>query len=113
MEQLVRFALYFLLGGCTTLAASYINETGRGGMAAMVASLPIFFLLTAMVAYYTAGPAVAFDYARGMVFSNIGWLAAVVVFGTAIYHGYHPVFAILGTIATYIVLTIAVADMVM
>ena len=112
MEQFIRFGLYFLLGGCTMLATSYINETGRGGLAAMVASLPIFFLVTAMVAYLTAGPETAFTYARGMVFANIGWLAAVVVFGTVIYHGYHPVFAILGTIATYVLLTAAVADMV-
>lgn len=111
MEQLYRFALYFLLGGCTTLAASYMNESGKGGMAAMVASLPIFFLLTAMVAYYTAGPSVAFDYARGMIVSNVPWLAAVVVFGSVVYHGYHPVFAILGTIATYVIIMAAVADM--
>lgn len=112
MEQLVRFGLYFLLGGCTTLAVSYISETGRGGVAAMVASLPIFFLVTAMVAYYTAGPETAFAYARGMIITNVPWLAGVVVFGTTVYHGYHPAFAILGTIATYLLLMAAVADMV-
>lgn len=94
------------------LMVSYVNESGRGGMAAMVASLPIFFLVTAMVAYYTGGPTVAFDYARGMVYSNIPWLAGVIIFGTTVYHGYHPAFAIIGTVATYLIFVTAVSDMV-
>src|SRR5574343_1799062 len=91
MEAIYRFALYFLLGGCTTLAASYLNESGKGGAAAMVASLPVFFILTALIAYYASGPQTAIDYARGMVLANVPWLVAVVVFGFGIHQGYHPI----------------------
>ena len=112
MDQLIRFFLYFLLGGSMMMATSYINETGRGGLAAMIASLPIFFLTTAMVAYLTAGPETAFTYSRGMVIANVPWLAAVIVFGTTIYHEYHPGLALLGAISAYVLLSLAVADMV-
>lgn len=90
MEQLYRFALYFLLGGLTTLGASYMNECGKGGAAAMVASLPIFFLMTALIAYYTSGATVAVDYARGMIIANVPWLVAVAMFGFGIHSGWHP-----------------------
>ena len=90
MEQLYRYILYFVFGGSTLLATSYLNEGGRGGMAAMVASLPLFFLSTALIAYYASGPAVAVEYAKGMVLANVPWLVAVVVFGWGIHQGYHP-----------------------
>jgi hypothetical protein len=111
MEQLYRYALYFVLSGGITVAVSYLNESGKGGMAAMVASIPIFFILTAMVAYYTAGPSVAVDFSRSMVIANIGWLASVVVFGAAVHQGYHPAVAVTGTVVTYLALTAVISSM--
>lgn len=112
MEAIYRFALYFLMGGCTTLAASYLNETGKGGAAAMVASLPVFFLLTSLIAYYASGPQTAIDYARGMVLANVPWLVAVVVFGFGIHQGYHPLVTAAFSVILYLLIMSAAAGLI-
>jgi hypothetical protein len=112
MEQLYRFALYFVMGGCTTLAASYLNESGKGGAAALVASLPIFFLMTALIAYYASGPSVAVDYAKGMVFANVPWLVAVVIFGFGIHQGYHPLLTAGLALVMYLLIMFATSGLV-
>ncbi len=108
----MRYALYFVMGGCTTLAASYLNESGKGGAAAMVASLPIFFVMTALIAYYSSGPSVAVDYAKGMVFANIPWLVAVVIFGFGIHQGYNPILTSVLAVAIYLLIMFAVSGLV-
>jgi hypothetical protein len=112
MEQLYRFALYFIVGGFTTLGASYFNESGRGGTAALVASLPIFFLMTALIAYYTSGPNVAVDYAKGMILSNVPWLVAVVIFGYGIHESYNPILVTIVSMAMYLLIMFATSELV-
>jgi hypothetical protein len=112
MDQLCRYILYFIFGGSTLLATSYLNESGKGGMAAMVASLPLFFLSTALIAYYSAGPTVAVDYARGMVLANVPWLVAVVMFGFGIHQGYHPLITAGLAMAMYLLIMFATSGLV-
>jgi hypothetical protein len=112
MEAIYRFALYFFLGGITTLAASYLNETGKGGAAAMVASLPIFFVMTALIAYYASGPQTAIDYSKGMVLANVPWLVAVVMFGFGIHQGYHPIGSAVLAVVLYVLIMAATAGLV-
>ena len=112
MDQLYRYALYFVFGGTIMLATSYINESGKGGMAALVASLPLFFLTTALVAYYTSGPTVAVNYAKGMVIANVPWLVAVLMFGFGIHQGYHPLLTAALAMITYLLIMFATAGLV-
>jgi hypothetical protein len=112
VEAIYRFALYFVLGGCTTLAASYLNESGKGGAAAMVASLPVFFVLTALIAYYASGPQTAIDYSKGMVLANVPWLVAVVMFGFGIHQGYHPLITAAFAVILYLLIMAATAGLV-
>lgn len=94
------------------LATSYINESGKGGVAAMVASLPIFFLMTALIAYYASGPQVAVDYSKGMIIANIPWLVAVLFFGFGIHLGYHPLLTALLAISMYILIMLATSGLI-
>jgi hypothetical protein len=111
MESYVRFALYFLVGGFTTLGASYLNESGKGGLAAIVASFPLFFLLTAMIAYYAGGPATAIQYSKGMIITNIPWLVAVLLFAYSMIREWHPAVAVVLSVTAYTIIT-AITSMV-
>lgn len=111
MESYVRYALYFILSGLITVIISYINESGKGGLAAVVASFPIFFLLTAMIAYYSGGPDLAIQYSKGMIYANIGWLAAVLVFAYCMIREWNPAIACTLAIIAYLILT-AISNMV-
>lgn len=112
MDAVYRYALYFIFGGATLLATSYINESGKGGMAAMVASLPLFFLSTALIAYYTSGPSVAVDYAKGMVLANVPWLVAVIMFGWGIHQGHNPLITAGLAMVMYLLIMFATSGLV-
>ena len=95
------------------MATCYINEKGNGGLAGLVAAFPIFFLLTGLIAYYTAGPATAFDYSRSMIISNVPWLAAVAVFAFGVQNSWNMGIAAMSTLFTYTIIAYAIKDMVM
>jgi len=113
MDALIRYTLYFLIGGILMLGTGYFNESGKGGFASLVASLPLVLLANTLIAYYATGPTVAFEFVRGMCISNIPWLAAAIVLAYGIYHGWNPVVYSLAMMGTYIVLAKAGACMVL
>jgi hypothetical protein len=113
MDALLRYAGYFIMSGCLTVVVCSINERGNGGLAGLVAAFPIFFLLTGLIAYFTAGPATAFDYSRSMIISNVPWLAAVAVFAYAVQSNWNMGLASMTMLFTYTVIAYALKDMVM
>jgi hypothetical protein len=113
MEAILRYAGYFLVSGFVCVATCYFNERGSGGLAGLVAAFPLFFLMTGLIAYYTGGPATAFDYTKSMIISNVPWLAAVAVFGYGVHTGMNMGLVSMGTLMTYTIIAYALKDMVM
>lgn len=113
MEMVLRYLLYFALGGSLVVTTSYINEQGNGGLAGLVAAFPLFFLLTGLIAYFTGGPEVAYAYSRSMIISNVPWLAAVAVFAYAVLSHWNMAVASAAMLSTYVVIAYALKDMVM
>ena len=81
-------------------------------MRKLVLLLNIFFLTTALIAYYASGPSVAIDYAKGMVLANVPWLVAVIMFGFGIHQGYHPVVTAVLAMAMYLLIMFATSGLV-
>lgn len=113
MELEFRYLLYFFLGGSLVLTTSYFNERGDGGLAGLVAAFPLFFLVTGLIAYYTGGPTVAYDYSRSMIISNVPWLAAVAVFAYAVLNNWNMAVGSAAMLSTYVIIAYALKDMVM
>ena len=113
MDAILRYAGYFMLSGSLCMVTCYINEQGRGGLAGLVAAFPLFFLVTGLIAYYTAGPTTAFDYARSMIISNVPWLAAVAVFAFGIQNGWNTALTSMAMLSTYTAIAYMLKDMVM
>ena len=113
MEMIIRYLLYFVLGGGLVCTTSYVNEQGNGGLAGLVAAFPLFFLTTGLIAYFTGGPEVAYAYSRSMIISNVPWLAAVAVFAYAVINQWNMAVASAAMLSTYVVIAYALKDMVL
>lgn len=112
METLLRPVIYFVVSGTVCTIVCNLNEQGRPGIAGLVASFPVLFVLTSTLAYLNGGPQVAFEYARTMIISNVPWLAAVAVFAHIVHSGYNIVFAVISSLMMYTVIALAVKDLV-
>jgi hypothetical protein len=104
MDAMVRYALYFMMGGILMAGTGFINEAGKGGVASLVASLPIVLLINTLIAYYTSGPTTAFDFVKGMCIINIPWLAAAIVLAYGIHCSWNVMATSVAMMATYLAL---------
>lgn len=75
----LRFILYFFLGGSIVSLVAYLSGTGRGLLAAFIATLPSTTILTFLLTYVEGGQQGLISYARGMMLFTPAWLAYVAV----------------------------------
>jgi len=62
---MLQYFLYFLIGGTVVTVVAYIGSRSNGFLAALVASLPILFLLNVLLMYRNGGVTISLDYVRG------------------------------------------------
>ena len=62
---MLQYFIYFLIGGTVVTVVAYIGSRSNGFLAALVASLPILFLLNVLLMYRNGGVTTSLDYARG------------------------------------------------
>ncbi len=72
-----RLAVYFLLGGTTTVLTIYLASIGRGATAAFIATLPVLTVFTFILIYTESGKDTVIDYARGLIIFTPPWLCYV------------------------------------
>ena len=62
---MLQYFVYFLIGGTVVTVVAYIGSRSNGFLAALVASLPILFLLNVLLMYRNGGVTTSLDYVRG------------------------------------------------
>jgi len=62
---MLQYFIYFLIGGTVVTVVAYIGSRSNGFLAALVASLPILFLLNVLLMYRNGGVTTSLDYVRG------------------------------------------------
>lgn len=72
-----RLAVYFLIGGTTTVLTIYLARLGQGTTAAFIATLPVLTVFTFLLIYAEGGKDVVLDYARGLIIFAFPWLCYV------------------------------------
>ncbi len=81
LEVWMKYLLYFIIGGGITVGTTMVADRGSGTLAAIVATLPLFTVVTALCIYYsTAGVGVTTDFFGGMIKFTPAWLMSVAAF---------------------------------
>jgi uncharacterized membrane protein (GlpM family) len=73
----VKYLLYFVLGGGLVTAVTALGSQKKGFLAAFLANLPTFTLITFLTIYHHAGTEGALAYARGLLWMTAPWLVYV------------------------------------
>ena len=62
---MLQYFVYFLIGGTVVTVVAYIGSRSNGFLAALVASLPILFLLNVLLMYRNGGVVTSLEYVKG------------------------------------------------
>jgi len=62
---MLQYVIYFLAGGTVAALVAYIGSRGNGILAALVASLPVLFLLNVLLMYRNGGVAASITFVKG------------------------------------------------
>ena len=84
MREMVKFGLYFVLGGLMVSLSSYLGSMGRGFLAAFVSTFPAITGVTIILIYLNGGTDVASTYAKHLLWLVPAWLAYVGILLVAI-----------------------------
>lgn len=77
MNELMKSALYFLLGGLMVSLSTYLGTRGRGFLAAFVSTFPAITGVTIVLIYLNAGNEHAYAYARHLLWLVPAWIVYV------------------------------------
>jgi len=77
MNELMRSALYFVLGGVMVSVSTYLGTMGRGFLAAFVSTFPAITGVTIVLIYLNAGNEHAYTYAKHLLWLVPAWIAYV------------------------------------
>lgn len=73
----MKYIVYFIIGGATVSAVTYLAGQARGLLAAFIANMPVITLITFLTIYYENGHQPVISYAQGLVIMLIPWLAYI------------------------------------
>jgi len=62
---MLQYLIYFLAGGTVVALVAYVGSRGNAVLAALVASLPVLFLLNVLVMYRGGGVVASITYVKG------------------------------------------------
>jgi uncharacterized membrane protein (GlpM family) len=74
---ILKYLLYFLLGGCIVSLVSYFGATKRTLLSSFIATLPCLSLVTFILIYREGGMGAAVSYGKGLIMFTPAWLCYV------------------------------------
>lgn len=77
MSELMKSALYFVLGGLMVSVSTYLGTMGRGFLAAFVSTFPAITGVTIVLIYLNTGNEHAYAYAKHLLWLVPAWIAYV------------------------------------
>lgn len=77
MSELMKYALYFSLGGLMVSLSTYLGAQGRGLLAAFVSTFPAITGVTIVLIYLNAGNEHAYTYAKHLLWLVPAWVVYV------------------------------------
>lgn len=103
MPELLKYALYFFLGGLLVSVATYMGTLGKGFFAAWASTFPAITGMTFILIYLNAGNAPTLSFAKHLLWMTPPWLVYVSFIIFAIPRlGFWPAFA--GGLSLYMTL---------
>ncbi len=78
MNDLGKYALYFLLGGSIVSFSTYLGSQGKSFLAAMASTFPAITGVTFILLYANGGGATTVDYAKNLLWFVPPWIVYVV-----------------------------------
>ncbi len=79
MNEAVKFALYFVIGGLIVMLTTYFGTKGNGLAAAFITQFPSMTLLAFYLIYRNGGNEAVASYARGFVYTVPAWVLYIVI----------------------------------
>ncbi len=77
MNDIVKYGLYFLLGGLLVSTSTYVGSMGRGFLAAFASTFPAITGMTFVLIYLNGGADNTLSYAKHLLWFVPPWLAYV------------------------------------
>jgi hypothetical protein len=77
MSDLMKAALYFVLGGLMVSLSTYVGAQGRGFLAAFISTFPAITGVTIMLIYLNGGSDPAYLYAKHLLWLAPAWVVYV------------------------------------
>ncbi len=77
MNDLGKYALYFLLGGSIVSFSTYLGSQGKSFLAAMASTFPAITGVTFILLYANGGGATTVDYAKNLLWFVPPWIVYV------------------------------------
>lgn len=72
--MVLKYFLYFLIGGLITSAVTYFANNSKGLLAAFIGTLPMITISTFLLIYFNAGQSAVLAYAKGLIIMIIPWM---------------------------------------
>lgn len=77
MSELMKYALYFVLGGLLVSVSTYLGTMGRGFLAAFASTFPAITGATFILIYLNGGPGPTLSYTTHLLWFVPPWIAYV------------------------------------
>ncbi|MCP9472302.1 MAG: DUF3147 domain-containing protein [Nitrospira sp.] len=100
MNELVKYAVYFLLGGTIVSVSTYLGSQGKSFLAAFASTFPAITGATFVLMYLNGGSDAIVGYARNLLWFVPPWIVYVTVMIAGVPRlGFWPTMA--GSLALY------------
>jgi uncharacterized membrane protein (GlpM family) len=86
MSDLIKYGLYFLIGGLVVSLSTYLGAKGEGFLAALASTFPAITGVTFVLIYLNGGYDATLIYAKNLLWFVPPWLAYVGVMIVALTH---------------------------
>ena len=77
MSELMKYGLYFVLGGLMVTVSTYVGSRGQGFVAALASTFPVITGATFVLIYLNGGTEYTMSYAKHLTWFALPWLAYV------------------------------------
>lgn len=95
MNEGLKYALYFFLGGLLVSVSTYLGSHGKGFLAALASTLPMISGVTFILIYLNAGDSPTISFAKNLIWLSPPWFMYV---GTMIFavpkYGFWPAYGL-------------------
>ena len=101
MNDIMKYAMYFLLGGTIVSLSTYLGSQGRSFLAALASTFPAITGATFVLIYLNGGTDAIITYAKNLLWFVPPWIAYVVSMIAGVPRfGFWP--AMIGSVALYL-----------